>query len=1701
MQSIVALLLVLFMAGGVLPPPARAADAEPSVGAEQVRVSGDSSLGTLLGEEIDAANLMSVPTGGSGCVTDLTLTGDTASVSCQTNRDSQLVVAVYEEESGKMTASGLAAVTPQESTAAVKLEGEIPAYFTASAYLLDPLTHEPLSTQFTTRQYTAEMQAFLRKTTEDFAPEQVVNLDGDRETNFGVLGEETRTVEQAGSANRLQDNGETYTVTRADDAFTTLNKGDTVSYTAADGSMTLIKVKKIQVSGNTVTITPDTDADLSDFFDYLKIEADTEGCEPRWDNSDLDEGVTAIPGPSTMAEGETSGKVGQSFEVKLEDKVNDRVKGSVTLKLDVTVKGTVKYYLVNNYKQVDLTIDLSLGASIAATGKVSAQDKRLGRVELPTSVPGVKIGFTPSVVGEVSGALEWDGTIKTTIGGGFDTVSGFRSLCKKPSTESVIKLKAELFVGVKGTPYVAIIDSELAKATLEMSAGLRIQGEESTKDWTDDTVQHDCAVCIEGTVAPVFQVTYGVDIVKDWLTKKQTFTFELDKQDWYYSVDRNQFAIGSTCPYRRHQVKVTVQDPLGSPVKGVRIQNTGLASDPKTDENGVATFFLPDGVYPFYAYDADTDCAAERDAAVYKSKREVTLNLAPREYDVAITVTDENGQFLTGATVEDTGLAVTPRTVKARVIDPVPFASFRLPRGKYNLTVRYGDLSKKVPLAVTTADWGKPISLQVTLGKLAASGTCGKNLKWEETQNGTLTIRGSGEMTDYSTGDAPWWEHPIKQVVIEEGVTSIGDYAFYGSSLTKVTIPDSMRRIGRRAFGLSKLESVTIPDGVTSMKEEVFQSCENLTSAVLPQGITEITYGMFDGCGKLDSVHIPEGVTKIGDSAFSACESLPRIHLPKGVTSIGNYAFARTAVTGMDLPDGLTELGEGAFAWTPLKSISIPKGVPQLGYRTFFDCKSLETVQLSDGLGEIGYEAFRSCEALKMIFLPDTVTTIDELAFCDCDQMTYILVGSGVRMIGGSAFECGSGNLQVWFRGDFPSNQGSIFQHYTVASVYYPADNPTWEALKSVNLGEYFGYSVSFHPYRPDGDEPQEPDKPQVENSQYTSDLSDDGTVTIRGTGEMRRWTEEDMLSYPPWYCEPELAAKIKKAIIEKGATTVGESTFYNCVNLTDVSIPEGVKKIDAMAFAYCSSLPTVALPEGLTAIGINAFWECSALEEVRLPDSVTELGDAAFQDCTSLHTVKLSRNLTEIEKRAFSGCTGFNSCYSLDIPERVAEVRSFAFGNCGELHLVFQGNAPDFEEFAFSDSQVRAFYPADDPTWADFAAHPEDHQYDGTVTWIPNYTFSTPEQPTPTNPFENISGEFSGGGGWTSFGDSGDTAGPTLLSAFTGTESDAGGKRTASFKGLAPGAEYLFAAVKNRNADPLLGAGNLLYIAQGTADETGSLSFSYPLEETAQTVAFGASGNNLRDAVVTAGKLTYNGRRQAAQIAVTYDGVRLTEGVDYLLSGDLSAVNAGSYTVTVTGLGDYAGTVAKSYTVGKCAAKITAASVTKSYSPNSLRFQLGAKTSGDGALTYQSGNTKVAKVSKAGKVTLTGVGKTTVTITAAATGNYKKATKKITVTVKKPAVKAPSISKLTNGKGKKLTVKWKKVSGVTGYEVQYSRDKKFKKGVKKVTVKKAGTTSATVKKLTKKKTYHVRVRAYLTVNKSTFRSEWSGVKSVKIKQ
>lgn len=109
--------------------------------------------------------------------------------------------------------------------------------------------------------------------------------------------------------------------------------------------------------------------------------------------------------------------------------------------------------------------------------------------------------------------------------------------------------------------------------------------------------------------------------------------------------------------------------------------------------------------------------------------------------------------------------------------------------------------------------------------------------------------------------------------------------------------------------------------------------------------------------------------------------------------------------------------------------------------------------------------------------------------------------------------------------------------------------------------------------------------------------------------------------------------------------------------------------------------------------------------------------------------------------------------------------------------------------------------------------------------------------------------------------------------------------------------------------------------------------------------------------------------------------------------------------------------------------------------------------------------------------------------------GSYKFS---IDYAVEKPA--KPTINSVKNSSSKKMTVKWKKVSGITGYELQYSTDKNFKKSVTKKTIS-SSKTSASYSKLKKGKTYYVRMRTYVKADGKTKYSEWSATKSVKIKK
>ena len=165
------------------------------------------------------------------------------------------------------------------------------------------------------------------------------------------------------------------------------------------------------------------------------------------------------------------------------------------------------------------------------------------------------------------------------------------------------------------------------------------------------------------------------------------------------------------------------------------------------------------------------------------------------------------------------------------------------------------------------------------------SGTCGDNVAWVLDETGTLTISGSGEMTDYLGHTTPWWpdvnnlKTQIVNIVIEEGVTSIGSQAFWVCpNLTKVTIPNSVTSIGENTFrDCSSLTEINLPSGVTSIGKKAFMDCSSLAKVTIPNSVTSIEYKAFDSCTSLKEVTIPDSVKSIGYKAFSDCKGLKTI--------------------------------------------------------------------------------------------------------------------------------------------------------------------------------------------------------------------------------------------------------------------------------------------------------------------------------------------------------------------------------------------------------------------------------------------------------------------------------------------------------------------------------------------------------------------------------------------------------------------------------------------------------------------------------------------------------------------------------------------------------------------------------------------------------------------------------------------------------
>lgn len=184
-----------------------------------------------------------------------------------------------------------------------------------------------------------------------------------------------------------------------------------------------------------------------------------------------------------------------------------------------------------------------------------------------------------------------------------------------------------------------------------------------------------------------------------------------------------------------------------------------------------------------------------------------------------------------------------------------------------------------------------------------------------------------------------------------------------------------------------------------------------------------------------------------------------------------------------------------------------------------------------------------------------------------------------------------------------------------------------------------------------------------------------DGILTISGTGDMYNYSEDYLApwnehcleitnvtisdgvtsigSYAFCYCS------VKSITLPFGLKHIGASAFFNCPNIQQINIPDSVEYIDPYAFSCCKGLHTVQLPASLTLISEELFAECDNLRNLSIPGTVIEIGANAFLRCTAFILEKLPAGIKSIGDAAFANCGRIEE---LVLPETLEHIGEAAF-------------------------------------------------------------------------------------------------------------------------------------------------------------------------------------------------------------------------------------------------------------------------------------------------------------------------------------------------------------------------------------------------------------------------------------------------------
>ena len=509
----------------------------------------------------------------------------------------------------------------------------------------------------------------------------------------------------------------------------------------------------------------------------------------------------------------------------------------------------------------------------------------------------------------------------------------------------------------------------------------------------------------------------------------------------------------------------------------------------------------------------------------------------------------------------------------------------------------------------------------------ADAGTCGTNLSWSFSDDGTLSITGSGTMSSYSKGKTPWnaYMSQITTVSIGSSVTSISQYAFAGAPITSIVIPNSVESIGAYAFdGCRQLQTISIGTGLASWQDSVFRNCTSVTTIDInavsaSKDFTVTSYNNsspFQNCGLDASSNV---YVRFGSS----------------VQSITPYLFYNVADLGtIALGSNVTSIGSNAFEYTGLTSVSFPQRVTSIGSDAFHGCASLRTLTIPDNVTSIGDSAFEGCTGLVSIDIGSGLTSWSSLVFANCTSVTSVEI-------------------------DAPSAS----KDFTITSYNNecPFLNIGRDATSSARVT--FGPSVqSITPYLFYG-------VADLGSVSFGSNVTTIGSNAFERTGlaSVAFPSKITTINAEAFYgCE-----SLRTLTIPDNVTTLGDSAFEGCSELMTITIGSGITTWNDSVFQNCSSV---------TAIQYNPV---SASKDFTF---TSYNNGAPFSGCgNSIDnlTITIGTNVKSLPNYIFYG----TAAKSIVIGPSVESIGSYAFSNSPYVSsITFQViDQPSIGEGAFS--------------------------------------------------------------------------------------------------------------------------------------------------------------------------------------------------------------------------------------------------------------------------------------------------------------------------------------------------------------------------------------------------------------------------------